>query len=181
MPQKRNADPMELARGKAGRLIGNMTGLLVTLKGLPAGYNKDLQEDKEPLFDTFDTLDQVMPAIAGMVAALTFNTLQMRAALDDGMLSTELADWLVLYKNLPFREAHHLIGQAVKLAEARGVGLQDLSLDDYRGIDARFDELLFDVLDVDAAINKRRNDGGTSPEAVQRVISSMKVLLDSEA
>lgn len=181
MPQKRNADPMELARGKAGRLIGNLTGLLTTLKGLPAGYNKDLQEDKEPLFDTFDTLDQVLPVLTGMIAALTFNTGRMRAALDDGMLATELADWLVLEKGLPFREAHHLVGQAVKLAENRGVGLRALPLDDYRGIDACFEESLFGVLDVDAAISKRRGYGGTSPEAVQRAIASIKVLLDSEA
>lgn len=181
MPQKRNADPMELARGKSGRMIGNLMGLLTTLKGLPAGYNKDLQEDKEALFDTVDTLDQLLPVMAGMIAALTFNTDRMRAALDDGLLATELADWLVLQKGLPFREAHHKVGQAVKLAETRGCGLRDISLADYQAIDSRFDEGLFATLDVDVAIRKRRGYGGTSPEAVQRMIASIKTLLNGEA
>lgn len=179
MPQKRNADPMELARGKSGRLIGHLAGLLTTLKGLPSGYNKDLQEDKAPLFDAVDTLDQLLPVMAGMIAALTLNADKMRAALEDGMLATELADWLVLEKGVPFREAHHLVGQAVQLAEQKAIGLRDVSLADYQGIDSRYDESLYTALDFDAAVRKRNGFGGTSPDAVRRVINSMKASLDT--
>ncbi|PJF44556.1 MAG: argininosuccinate lyase [Phototrophicales bacterium] len=178
MPQKRNADPMELARGKAGRMIGNLVGLLTTLKGLPSGYNKDLQEDKEPLFDTVKTLEQLLPVMAGMIAALHFNTERMRAALNDDMLATELADWLVLEKGVPFREAHHLVGRAVKLAEERHIGLSELSISDYQNIDPRFDEGLFYTLNIDVAIQKRRGYGGTSPEALRREIARVKAFLE---
>lgn len=161
MPQKRNADPMELARGKAGRLVGNLNGLLTTLKGLPSGYNKDLQEDKEPLFDSFDTLVSVLPVVAGMIQTLGFVPEKMEAALDDGLLATELADWLVLEKGIPFREAHHLVGQVVKATEERQIPLWELSLADYQTISSHFDTHLYDVLDFTSAIRKRAVPGGT--------------------
>ncbi|MCI0709984.1 MAG: argininosuccinate lyase [Chloroflexi bacterium] len=179
MPQKRNADPMELTRGKAGRVVGNLTGLLTTLKGLPSGYNKDLQEDKEPLFDTFQTLRTVLPVVAGMVRALTLNPDKMREALDDGLLATELADWLVLEQNIPFREAHHLVGQAVKLAEDKGVGLRDLALDDYQSISHQFGAGLYDALDFETAIRKRQSTGGTG--TVREQITQARALLTPDA
>ena len=120
MPQKRNADPMELARGKAGRLIGNLTGLLTTLKGLPSTYNKDLQEDKEALFDSFDTLRLMLPVVTAIIRTLKLNPDKMRAALDPDMLATDLADYLV-NKGMPFREAHHVAGRAVRLAAEQGI------------------------------------------------------------
>ncbi len=125
MPQKRNADPMELARGKAGRLIGNLTGLLATLKGLPSTYNKDLQEDKEALFDSVDTLTLLLPVITAIIRTLKLNPDKMRAALDPDMLATDLADYLVK-KGMPFREAHRVAGRAVVLAAEQGVKLTEL-------------------------------------------------------
>ena len=127
MPQKRNADPMELARGKAGRLIGNLTGLLTTLKGLPSTYNKDLQEDKEALFDSVDSLKLMLPVVTAIIRTLKLNPDKMRAALDPDMLATDLADYLVR-KGMPFREAHHVAGRAVRLAAEQGITLSDLSL-----------------------------------------------------
>jgi argininosuccinate lyase len=115
MPQKRNADPMELARGKTGRLIGHLAGFMTTLKGLPSTYNKDLQEDKEPLFDAFDTLDIVLPVVTAIIVTLNLNVEKMRAALGEEMLATDLADYLVR-KGMPFREAHHVVGAAVRAA-----------------------------------------------------------------
>jgi argininosuccinate lyase len=177
MPQKRNPDPMELARGKAGRLLGNLVGLLTTLKGLPSGYNKDLQEDKEPLFDTYHTLLIMLPVLSQMVAQLTFNQAKLHAAFDENMLATELADWLVLEKGLPFREAHHIIGQVVQTAEQRQVTLSQLSLADYQAISSLFDETLYQELDFDHAVRKRRVTGGTSPEAVAQQIELAKQLI----
>lgn len=179
MPQKRNADPMELARGKAGRLLGNLTGLLTTLKGLPSGYNKDLQEDKEPAFDTMETLVKLLPVTAGMLRLLKLQPDKMLGALDEGLLATELADWLVLEKGLPFREGHHLAGQAVKAAETQGLGLSQLSLETYQAISPIFDEGVYSVLDFKAALAKRSVTGGTSPSAVAKQIDAAKELLDS--
>ncbi len=177
MPQKRNADPMELTRGKAGRIIGNLTGILTTLKGLPSGYNKDLQEDKEPLFDTLNTLVLVLPVLARMTAALQLNPDRMRAALDEGLLATEIADWLVLEKGVPFREAHHIVGAVVQTAEKQGVALSELSLATYQEMSPYFDEGIYAVLDFDAAVNKRTAIGGTSPDAVQTQIEHAEHLL----
>ncbi len=127
MPQKKNPDVAELARGKAGRLIGNLTGLLATLKGLPLAYNRDLQEDKEPVFDAADTLEVLLPAVSGMIATLKFNTERMEALAPQGFaLATDIAEWLVR-QGVPFREAHELSGAAVKQAESRGVELWDLT------------------------------------------------------
>ena len=127
MPQKKNPDVAELARGKAGRLIGNLAGLLATLKGLPLAYNRDLQEDKEPLFDSVEQLELLLPAVAGMVATLTFHTERLAALAPAGFtLATDVAEWLVR-QGVPFRVAHEAAGGCVRAAEARGVGLEDLT------------------------------------------------------
>lgn len=160
MPQKRNPDPLELARGKAGRLAGHLGGLLATLKGLPSGYNKDLQEDKEPLFDAYDTLMALLPPLAGLVRALTLVPERMRAALDEGMLATDLADYLV-GRGVSFRQAHGLAGQAVRLAETRGVLLSALTADDYRMLSDAFGPDVLGVFDFDAAVARRAAFGGT--------------------
>ncbi|HEX7594229.1 MAG TPA: argininosuccinate lyase, partial [Anaerolineae bacterium] len=130
MPQKRNPDAMELARGKSARLIGDLTTLLALLKGLPSSYDKDLQEDKEPLFDAVDTLDALLPVVAGVIRTMRVNVYRMRAALDASMLATDLADYLVR-RGVPFREAHRAVGEVVKLAEARGVTVSELSIEEY--------------------------------------------------
>ncbi len=176
MPQKRNADPMELARGKAGRLLGNLTSLLVTLKGLPSAYNKDLQEDKEPLFDSFDTLRRTLPVVAAVVASLRFDPHRMRSALTTDMLATDLADYLVK-RGMPFREAHHIVGAAVRLAAEQGIGLNELPLTTLRELSELFDADVQSVFDFQASVERRLADGGTAPEAVQRQIDEAEALL----
>ncbi len=177
MPQKKNPDSMELLRGKAGRLTGNLVSLLVTLKGLPSAYNKDLQEDKEPLFDTLDTLELALKIAAGAVASLHVRAERMReAAADDMLLATELADYLAA-KGVPFREAHALVGQAVRLALSRGVGLRDLPLADYQALSPAFAEDLYAALDLERALIRRAVVGGTAPEAVARQLARAKELL----
>ena len=134
MPQKKNPDIAELARGKSGRLIGNLTGLLATLKGLPFAYNRDLQEDKEPTFDAVETLLLVLPAMAGSVATLRFDTARMAASAPEGFaLATEIAEWLV-QRGVPFRDAHEISGACVRAAEIRGVELWDLTDEELAGI-----------------------------------------------
>ncbi|NLX10902.1 MAG: argininosuccinate lyase [Chloroflexi bacterium] len=160
MPQKRNPDPLELARGKAGRLIGHLAGFLATLKSLPSGYNKDLQEDKEPLFDACDTLLDVLPPLAGLVETLAIDEARMRGALVEGMLATDLADYLV-GRGVPFRQAHHLAGQVVRRAETQGVPLSALTLADYRAISDVFEDDVRAVFDFDAAVARRAAHGGT--------------------
>ena len=176
MPQKRNPDSLELLRGKAGRLYGNLIGLLTMLKGLPSAYNKDLQEDKEPLFDTIDTLTVALPIAAGVINTLQVNAERMAKALSDGMLATELADYLV-GKGIPFRESHHLVGQAVRRTETLGCTLKTLPLPQYQDIDARFASDLFAVLDARQSTVRRDVPCGTSPRAVQAQIDRAKTLL----
>jgi argininosuccinate lyase len=176
MPQKRNPDPMELARGKSGRLIGHLAGFLTTLKGLPSGYNKDLQEDKEPLFDAMTTLERLLTVLAGMLAALEFVPAKLRAALDETMLATELADYLVA-KGLPFREAHHVVGGVVRRAEMTGQTLSTLPLGDYQALSPLFGEDVYGWLNFEAAIAKRAATGGTSPVAVAAQIAQAKLIL----
>jgi argininosuccinate lyase len=176
MPQKRNPDPMELARGKAGRLIGNLTGFLTTLKGLPSSYNKDLQEDKEALFDSVDTILKILPVIIAVIRTLKINPEKMRAALDEDMLATDLADYLVR-KGMPFRQAHHVSGRAVRLAGERGVKLSKLTLKDLRGLSELFEADVSDVFDFDASVARRKAEGGTAPEAVKRQIEEARQLL----
>jgi argininosuccinate lyase len=169
MPQKKNPDSFELLRGKSGRLIGDLVGLLTVLKGLPAAYDKDLQEDKEPLFDAADTLELALPVAAGAIATARFNADRMRAALDDAMLATDLADELV-DRGVPFREAHKAVGALVREAEARGATLSALPLDVFRGIHAAFGENTLDVFDFARSAAARRVSGATAPEAVREQI-----------
>jgi argininosuccinate lyase len=166
MPQKRNPDPLELARGKAGRLIGHLAGLLTTLKGLPVGYNKDLQEDKEPLFDAYDTLMVLLPPLAGLIETLTLDPDRMRAALNESMLATDLADYLVM-RGLPFRQAHAIAGRVVRLAESKGVRLSELTGDDYRAISDVFEADVQTVFDFGAAVARRQVIGGPGEVAGQ--------------
>ena len=176
MPQKRNPDPLELARGKAGRLIGNLTGFLATLKGLPTGYNKDLQEDKEALFDSVDTLSLILPVLTAVVESLRLNPDRMRAALGEDMLATDLADYLVR-KGVPFREAHHIVGRAVALAGVHGVALSALPLADLQHLSPAFASDVADVFDFEASVKRRAAQGGTAPDAVRAQIAAAQAWL----
>ncbi|MGH3824994.1 MAG: argininosuccinate lyase [Pseudonocardiaceae bacterium] len=166
MPQKKNPDVAELARGKAGRLIGNLTGLLATLKAQPLAYNRDLQEDKEPLFDSVDQLELLLPAVAGMVATLTFRTERLAELAPAGFtLATDLAEWLAR-QGVPFRVAHQAAGACVRLAESRGVGLAELSEMELSAVHAELTEDVRRVLNVAGSIGSRDAYGGTAPERV---------------
>ncbi len=166
MPQKKNPDIAELARGKAGRLIGDLTGLLSTLKGLPLAYNRDLQEDKEPVFDAVETLEVLLPAFTGMVATLTFNTARMAELAPQGFsLATDVADHLVR-QGVPFREAHEISGALVAHCERHGLELHEPSDDEYAAIDARLTGAVRAVLTVKGSIASRSGAGGTAPSAV---------------
>jgi len=178
MPQKKNPDSIELVRGKAGRMVGNLVSLLITLKGLPSTYDKDLQEDKEPLFDALDTLDIELPVLAGVIATLRINTGRMASALRDDMLATELADYLVR-QGLPFRQGHHIVGRVVRLALSRGCGLRDLSVAEYQAISPHFGDDVHDVLDFRRAIEQRSVPGGTATAAVKVQIEKAKSLLSN--
>lgn len=178
MPQKRNADPMELARGKAGRLIGHLTALLTTLKGLPSGYNKDLQEDKEGVFAAFDTLRGLFPVVTGVIETLTFNPERMAAALSDDMLATDLADYLV-HKGMPFRQAHHIVGQVVRLAAEKTLKLSALPLDAMRQVSELFTDDVRTVFDFAASAARRSVPGGTAPSAVRQQIASARTWLNA--
>jgi argininosuccinate lyase len=178
MPQKRNPDPLELARGKSGRLIGNLVGLLTALKGLPTGYNKDLQEDKEALFDSVDSMALMLPVLTAVVQSLTLNAGRMRAALSVEMLATDMADYLVL-KGIPFREAHHIVGRAVALAAGQGVALSELPLADLRALSPVFVEDVAAVFDFEQSVKRRAAVGGTAPEAVQAQIVAAQAWLDA--
>ena len=173
MPQKKNPDVAELARGKAGRLIGNLTGLLATLKGMPFGYNRDLQEDKEPAFDTVDQLLLVLPAMTGMVSTLEFDARKMAASAPEGFaLATDIAEWLVR-QGVPFRRAHEIAGACVKVAEERGVELWDLTDEDFAVIDPALNPQVREVLTVEGALASRDAFGGTAPV---RVIEQLDAL-----
>ncbi|WBU38865.1 argininosuccinate lyase [Homoserinibacter sp. YIM 151385] len=166
MPQKKNPDIAELARGKSGRLIGNLSGLLATFKALPLAYNRDLQEDKEPVFDSVETLEVLLPAFTGMVATLEFDTDRMAELAPQGFsLATDVADHLVR-RGVPFREAHEISGALVRLCEARGIELDEPSDEDYASIDPRLDGSVRAVLTVEGSIASRSGVGGTAPERV---------------
>lgn len=175
MPQKKNPDVLELTRGKAGTLIGWLTGLLATLKGLPSAYDKDLQEDKPPVLAAFDTLDVMLPVLAGALTTMTVHANRMRAALDSSLLATELADYLVR-KGVPFREAHHIVGQVVKEAGGSG-GLETLSLETLQAISPVFEADVAEVWDFDMAVNRRATVGGTSVKSVLAQIQKAKAIL----
>ncbi|MES1984328.1 MAG: argininosuccinate lyase [Pseudomonadota bacterium] len=175
MPQKRNPDAAELVRGHAGRIAGCMTALVITMKGLPLAYSKDMQDDKPPVFEAHDLLGLSIAAMTGMIETVTFRTDRMRALAESGYATaTDLADWLVREANVPFREAHHITGRAVKLAEDRGLQLADLPLADLQDIDARITDGLYAVLTVDASVASRRSHGGTAPDQVRARIAEAR-------
>ncbi len=178
MPQKKNPDSLELIRGKSGRMLGHLVGLLTTLKGLPSTYNKDLQEDKEALFDVLDTLALELPIVTGVIHTLKVNGERMAAALDDGCLSTDLADYLVR-SGVPFRQSHHLIGQVVRRADELGVSLKGLDLADYQAIHPNFGQDVYSVLSFQASVEARDAEGGTAPSAVKNQIERAKKVLGS--
>ena len=181
MPQKRNPDAAELVRGHAGRVIGCTTSLMVTMKGLPLAYSKDMQDDKPPVFEAAGLLDLSLAAMAGMVADSAFQTPRMRKAAEAGhATATDLADWLVRQADIPFREAHHITGAAVKLADEKGVALDGLTIDDLKAIDARIDERVFDALSVDSSVAARASYGGTAPVRVRQQVAAAKQRLGME-
>ncbi|MEX2572378.1 MAG: argininosuccinate lyase [Gemmatimonadota bacterium] len=174
MPQKRNPDAMELARGKAGRLIGSLMGSLTLLKGLPTGYNKDLQEDKEPLFDSVDTLGALIPAVAGAVATMSFDLTRCAAAIDPAMLATDLADFLVR-RGVPFREGHEMVGRLVRASEELGCSLAELPYDRFIAISPEFADADLEALfDPRKSLESRGSPGGTGTEAVRAQIEALR-------
>jgi argininosuccinate lyase len=182
MPQKRNPDAAELVRAKVGRIFGALTSLLVVMKGLPLAYSKDMQEDKEVAFDAFDSLSLALAAMTGMVGDLTANRDRMRASAAAGFsTATDLADWLVREANIPFRDAHHITGHAVALAEQKGCGLDGLTIDDFKFIDQRIDSRVYKVLSVEASVKSRKSYGGTAPENVLAQAARWRAALTGEA
>ncbi len=176
MPQKKNPDTLELTRGKSGRILGDLTGFLATIKGLPSTYDKDLQEDKEPVFDAFDNLSLLLPVMTGVIDTITINPDKMASQLEAGLLATDLADYLVK-KNLPFRQAHHVVGQIVQLGEVRNIPITDLSLEDLQEISDLFEEDVIEAFSVKGALAARNATGGTAPEAVKKqIVEARKAL-----
>ncbi|GAA4400155.1 argininosuccinate lyase [Ornithinibacter aureus] len=176
MPQKKNPDVAELARGKAGRLVGDLTGLLTTLKSLPLAYNRDLQEDKEPVFDAVDTLEVLLPAFSGMVATMVFDTARLESLAPQGFsLATDIAEWLVR-EGVPFRVAHEVAGACVRVCEERGIELWDLTDDDLTAISPHLTHRVRAVLSVEGSMSSRSARGGTAPvrvaEQLQRVVAT---------
>jgi argininosuccinate lyase len=166
MPQKKNPDIAELARGKSGRLIGNVAGLLATLKGLPLAYNRDLQEDKEPVFDTVTTLETVLPAFTGMVATVRFDTARMAELAPQGFsLATDVAEWLVT-RGVPFRDAHEVSGELVRACESRGIGLEDADDALLASVSPLLEPAVREVLSIEGSVARRAGAGGTAPERV---------------
>ncbi|MFZ5809625.1 MAG: argininosuccinate lyase [Chloroflexota bacterium] len=176
MPQKKNPDMFELARGQSGKLIGLLCGLLATLKGLPSAYDKDLQEDKAAVFSAFDTLSRLLGVLAGAVKTLAVRAERMAGALEDGLYATDLADYLV-ERGVPFRQAHGLVGQAVRIAEGVGVGLKELPLEQYQALSAAFEADLYEVFDPQRSVSRRTVSGGTAPQAVRRQLERAKEVL----
>jgi argininosuccinate lyase len=184
MPQKKNPDVFELARGKSGALIGWLVGMLATLKGLPSTYDKDLQEDKMPLFNAYDTLSALLPVLAGALRSLLVRPERMRASIDSTMMATDLADYLV-EKGLPFRQAHALAGKAVQYALDQGKALEALSLEDLQALAEGFGSITFDadvyrVFDPTQSVARRTAIGGTAPQAVREQIQQAKSVLSSK-
>ncbi|WP_163959587.1 argininosuccinate lyase [Sphingomonas insulae] len=178
MPQKRNPDAAELVRGHAGRILGCQTALMVTMKGLPLAYSKDMQDDKPPVFEAHDLLGLSIAAMTGMVQSATFRTDRMRGLAESGFATaTDFADWLVREAGLPFREAHHVTGRAVKRAEELGVRLDQLAYAEFQAIDPRVNESLYDVLSVDASVASRTSFGGTAPANVRAAIAAARETL----
>ena len=175
MPQKRNPDAAELVRGHCGRIVGAMNALVITMKGLPLAYSKDMQDDKPPVFEAHDLLGLSIAAMTGMVAEVEFNGDRMRALAESGYsTATDFADWLVREAKLPFREAHHVTGSVVALAEEQNCGLADLTLDQFQAIDSRINADVFSVLSVDASVASRSSYGGTAPDQVRVQIAKAR-------
>ena len=167
MPQKRNPDAAELIRAKSGRVIGSLNALLIVMKGLPMTYGKDMQEDKEPIFDAHDTVMLSLAAMTGMLSDTTFNKERMAADAGKGFsTATDLADWLVRVLGMPFRDAHHVTGAVVKMAEDKGLGLDNLTLDDLQSIEPKIMNAVFEILSVDNSLKSRISVGGTAPSNV---------------
>lgn len=182
MPQKRNPDAAELVRGHAGRIAGAMTALVITMKGLPLAYSKDMQDDKPPVFEAHDLLGLSIAAMTGMVAEVEFGGSRMRALAEAGYsTATDFADWLVREAKLPFREAHHVTGAVVALAEENGCGLADLTLEQFQAIDSRINAGVFSVLSVDASMASRSSYGGTAPDQVRVQIAKARKSLGLES
>jgi argininosuccinate lyase len=180
MPQKRNPDAAELVRGKSGRVLGHLQALLVTLKGLPLAYSKDMQEDKEGVFDAVDTLQLCLEATTAMLASMTVDPLRMRAAAGVGYTTaTDLADWLVRERGAAFRDAHGIAARTVKAAEAQGVALHELDEAMLASIDPRLDAAFVRQLDVDASVASRTSFGGTAPERVAAAVAALRQRLES--
>jgi argininosuccinate lyase len=180
MPQKKNPDSLELLRGKVGRMVGHLVALLTTLKGLPSTYNKDLQEDKEPLFDALDTLKLVLPVAAGVVRTLKVSAEAMAAALDDAMLATDLADHLVR-RGVPFRQSHELVSRAVRRAEELDLPLRELPLAEFQAISDAFDSDLYAVFDHRRSVEARDSYGGTATSAVRQQIERARAAMREQA
>jgi argininosuccinate lyase len=177
MPQKKNPDISELARGKAGRLVGNLAGLMTTLKALPLAYNRDLQEDKEPVFDSVDTLEVLLPAFTGQVATLTFDTERMAELAPQGFsLATDVAEWLVR-EGVPFRVAHELAGACVRRCEELGIDLDELTDEQFAEIDPRLTPGVRQVLTVEGSVASRTGRGGTAPERVTEQLGELRAAL----
>jgi argininosuccinate lyase len=165
-------------RGHSGRIIGALTSLMITMKGLPLAYSKDMQDDKEPVFEAHSLLGICLAAMAGMMGEITFRTDRMRSVAETGFATaTDLADWLVREADVPFREAHHITGRAVKAAEEAGCGLADLPLATLQAIDARIDDRVYGVLSVDASVASRTSLGGTAPVRVREAIAAARAAL----
>ena len=180
MPQKRNPDAAELVRGHAGRIIGCMNSLMITMKGLPLAYSKDMQDDKPPVFEAYDLLALSIAAMTGMVANVTFNTSRMREVAGSGFsTATDLADWLVREFGMPFREAHHVTGSVVKSCEARGISLSDITVDDLSAINPALAGCNLPDLSIEGSVNSRTSAGGTAPMRVKEAISTAKKELEA--
>ncbi len=173
MPQKRNPDALEIARGSAGRLMGDLVSILGTLKGLPSGYNKDLQDDKRAMFGAVDTMLLVLPAVAGAVSELTFDTARMRSAVSSGMMATDLADYLV-EKGISFREAHKAVGALVRECESTGLELHTLPRSAFTAAHAAFGDDVYEALSPERSLARREVVGGTGPKAVAAQLARAK-------
>mmetsp|Transcript_7746 Transcript_7746/g.27600 ORF Transcript_7746/g.27600 Transcript_7746/m.27600 type:complete len:219 (+) Transcript_7746:1-657(+) len=178
MPQKKNPDALELLRGKAGRCLGQLTGMIAVMKGTPTTYNKDFQEDKQALFDVVDTLLDCLQIASGCLATLKINPEKMRSGLSADMLATDLAEYLVR-KGVPFRETHHMAGAAVKLAEDKSCQLSDLTVEDLKPICSLFEEDVSEVWSFDASAERRDTEGGTSSRSVLEQVQKLRTYLDN--
>ncbi|MGB3795627.1 MAG: argininosuccinate lyase, partial [Alteraurantiacibacter sp.] len=182
MPQKKNPDAAELVRGHAGRIIGCQTALMVTMKGLPLAYSKDMQDDKPPVFEAAGLLRLCLAAMAGMIDGADFKTARMLQAAELGYATaTDLADWLVREADIPFREAHHITGAAVKLAERKSVALDELSMEELKAIDSRIDARVYKALSVEASVVARNSHGGTAPAEVRKRVAQARAALGMDA